>query len=71
MRPDASARAGALILVCLAACSSHVDVGVSRDAAPPPKADAAEGGGRSDAGVTRADPSTEELLWVRDRRHRH
>jgi hypothetical protein len=69
MRRRAPAVAGAVTLVCLAACSSHVDVGLSRDP-PPARPDAGEGGSRTDAGVvdtgvTRTEPSTEETRWAR------
>ena len=49
MKRRAPAFAGAVTVVCLAACSSHVEVGLSRD--PPARSDAGEGGSRTDAGV--------------------
>jgi hypothetical protein len=73
MTRSAPARAGALTLALTlagsAACSSHVDVGLSRDAGAPPKPDASEGGSRTDAGVsdsgvTRTEPWSDEATWA-------
>ncbi len=73
MKRRAPARAGAVILVFVAACSSHVDVGLSRDggAPPPPKIDGGDAGDaamRPETGVTRADPSIDTMTWVQFRR---
>jgi hypothetical protein len=52
MTRGAPARAGALIAIGLAACSSHVDV-APLDGGAPVRPEAGEaGGGQSDAGVT-------------------
>jgi hypothetical protein len=57
---------GAVALAFLAACSAHVDVGLSRDASPPPPhPDAGDGGILSDAGVTRTEPSAGGTTWAR------
>jgi hypothetical protein len=69
----APALAGAVTLFCLAACSSHVDVGLSRDAAAPSRSDAGDAGGRADAGatesgVTHTEPSAEPKRWARVRK---
>jgi hypothetical protein len=71
MRRRAPALAGAVILVCIAACSAHVDVGLSKDAGPPPRVDASDGGLRAEVGVTRAEPSSGETTWARVRAARH
>jgi hypothetical protein len=57
MKAAAPAAAGALMAACIAACSSHVDVGSSTDgASAPSRPDASEGGTRSDAGVSHSAP---------------
>jgi hypothetical protein len=68
---NAPARAGAIVLLGLAACSAHVDVGLSRDAGPPPKADAGDASFSSEAGVTRTEPSAHETTWARLRTAPH
>ncbi len=64
MKGGAPARAGAVTLVFLVGCSSHVEVGHSRDAAAPPKAEAGEGG-RADGGVTRYGPPADTVARIR------
>jgi len=66
MTRGAPARTGALVVICLAACSSHVDVGFSLDGGGAVRPEAGEGGGgRSDAGVTWVRPRAgRESKWV-------